>query len=86
LLPVPSFLAAGEPQAQDGISLLLQSLALARYIYYNFLASGSGSNSVGTAVPNLMDTAGQACFLLFSGSSWSEPSRISESPNQHVFS
>lgn len=35
-------------------------------------------------VPNLADTAGQA-HLLFSGSSWSEPSGISESPNLHGF-
>lgn len=36
-------------------------------------------------MPNPMDTAGQACFLLFSGCSWSECSRISESPNLHGF-
>ena len=36
-------------------------------------------------MPNLMDTAGKAHFLLFSGHSWSEHGRISESPNQHIF-
>lgn len=36
-------------------------------------------------MPNLMDTAGHNHFLLYSGHSWSEPSRISKSPNQHVF-
>lgn len=36
-------------------------------------------------MPNLTDTAGQARFLLSSSHSWSEPRRISESPNQHVF-
>lgn len=36
-------------------------------------------------MPSLMDAAGQACFLLFPGNSWSELSRISESPNKRVF-
>lgn len=73
---------------EDGISVLLRIPALARYIYYNFLPLGSGgSSSAGTAGGWCVKPEGhsRSGFLLFSGHSWSEPSRISESHNQHVF-